>query len=54
MRLTSLEEADAVPARPLSADRFIYPQWQLNHEVAAEAFTALDPLTDEATGSRAC
>jgi hypothetical protein len=49
MRLTSLEEAVAVPARPLSADRFIYPQWQVNHEVAADAFTALDTLTDEAS-----
>ena len=49
MRLTSLEEAAKVPARPLPADRFIYPQWQLNHEVAAGAFTALDTLTDEAS-----
>ncbi len=49
MRLTPLAEATAVPARPLSADRFIYPQWQLNHEVPADAFTALDRLTDDAT-----
>ena len=49
MRLTSLEEAATVPARPLPADRFIYPQWQLNHEVDDGAFTALDTLTDEAS-----
>ena len=49
MQLTPLDEATRVPARSLSADRFIYPQWQLNHEVAAGAFTALDTLTDEAT-----
>jgi hypothetical protein len=49
MRLTSLKEAAQVPARSLSADRFVYPQWQLNHEVAASAFTALDALTDEAS-----
>ena len=48
MHLTSLSDADAVPARALSADRFTYPQWQLNHEVPAEAFSAIDRLTDEA------
>jgi hypothetical protein len=33
----------------LAADRFEYPAWQVNHEVADPAFTALGELTDEAT-----
>ncbi|MEO6509510.1 MAG: DUF6049 family protein, partial [Nocardioides sp.] len=49
MRLTSLADATSVPARPLAADRYVYPSWQRNHEVQADAFEALSHLTDEAT-----
>jgi hypothetical protein len=49
MRLTSLADATAVPARPLTADRYVYPQWQSNHEVDPDGFTAIDRLTEEAT-----
>ena len=48
MRLTSLADATPQPGRPLPADRFDYPQWQVNHEVDDAAFTALADLTDEA------
>jgi hypothetical protein len=49
MRLTSLSDATSVPARPLATDRYVYPSWQRNHEVTADAFSALSRLTDEAT-----
>jgi hypothetical protein len=49
MRLTSLSDATSVPARPLATDRYVYPSWQRNHEVKADAFSALSRLTDEAT-----
>ncbi len=49
MRLTSLADATTVPAQPLSPDRYVYPSWQRNHEVKADAFEALSHLTDEAT-----
>ncbi len=48
MRMTSLAEAAAVPGRPLAADRFTYPVWQVNHEVDDAAFAALDDLDSEA------
>jgi hypothetical protein len=48
MHLTSLSQATTGDARVIPADRFGYPQWQTNHEVSAEAFTALRDLTDEA------
>jgi hypothetical protein len=48
MRLASLADATPQPGRPLAADRFTYPRWQLNHEVGDQAFTALADLTDEA------
>jgi hypothetical protein len=49
MHLTSLADATQVAAQPLSADRFVYPTWQLNHEVQEDAFAAIDRLTDAAT-----
>jgi len=49
MHLTPLAEATSVPPRSLAPDRFAYPTWQVNHEVADPAFTALGELTDEAT-----
>jgi hypothetical protein len=48
MQLSSLADATPQPGRPLPADRFDYPQWQVNHEVGDAAFTALADLTDEA------
>ncbi len=48
MNLSSLADATAVPARTLAADRFTYPNWQVNHEVDDAAFAALDDLGEEA------
>ena len=48
MQLSSLADATTQPGRPLAADRFDYPQWQVNHEVDDAAFNALADLTDEA------
>ena len=48
MQLSSVADATTQPGRPLAADRFDYPQWQVNHEVDDAAFNALADLTDEA------
>jgi hypothetical protein len=48
MRLASVADATVQAGRPLAADRFGYPSWQVNHEVDDPAFTALADLTDEA------
>jgi hypothetical protein len=48
MRLASVADATAGTGRTLTADRFIYPSWQANHEVDDAAFTALADLDEEA------
>jgi hypothetical protein len=48
MRLTTLTDATPLPGRPLAADRFTYPTWQVNHEVDDEAFAAIATLGEDA------
>ena len=48
MHLATLTDATPQPGRPLAADRFEYPSWQVNHEVDDEAFNAIATLGDEA------
>ena len=48
MQLATLTDATPQPGRPLAADRFEYPSWQVNHEVDDEAFNAIATLGDEA------